>query len=245
MEGREITDFLEKRGHSVIVCVATDYGADLAISEGPVTLQVRTGRMGIDRMRRLLREQQPGLVIDATHPYAGEVKYNIQMACQAERVRCWRIQRDAADEDADGILTFATMEGMVDWLNETPGVIFSTLGAKEAAALSKVQGAAERLWLRVLPSEESLRQVAEAGLPARHVIAMQGPFSQALNEAMFRETKAKILLTKNSGTPGGFLEKCRASLACDMIMVVLARPKEMGACLSLEQVKRLLEVGLL
>lgn len=244
-EGRDLARFLDEQGRSAMVCVATEYGASLAVSRGDVTFQVKTGRMDADRMQQLLREQQPRLVIDATHPYADEAKRNIRTACEAMGVPCWRVRREPETEEADGILTFPTMEAILLWLNRNPGVVFSTLGAKEAAALGTIRGAEERLWLRVLPMEESLRRVREAKLPARHIIAMQGPFSQALNEAMFRETKADILLTKDSGKVGGFAEKCRAARACGMTVLVLARPEEIGVYLTLDEIKSHLREGIL
>lgn len=244
-EGRELAQFLEARGHLLLVCVATEYGASLAFSAGSVAVQLHIGRMDADRMECLLREQQPRLVLDATHPYAEEVKCNIRTACAAAGIPCWHVRREPEAGKTGGILTFPTMEDIVRWLNQNPGVIFSTLGAKEAAALGKVQGAAERLWLRILPMEESLRLAAEAGIPPKHIIAMQGPFSRVFNEILFRETEADILLTKDSGRVGGFAEKCRAARSCGMTVLVLARPKEVGLFLTLDEIKRRLQEGIL
>lgn len=240
-EGRVLARFLREQGRSALVCVATDYGASLLSDIGPVT--TRVGRLDAKEMEALLQGQRPRLVIDATHPYANEVSRNIQTACAAAGVPCWRVRREekTTPQEEDGSLTFPTMAALVSWLNETPGVIFSTLGAQEALALAAVRGGAERLWLRILPLEESLRLTRQAGVPAKHIIAMQGPFSQALNEALFRETGADILLTKDSGRAGGFAEKWNAARACGMRVAVLARPREEG--LSLEEIKRRMQEG--
>ena len=45
-----------------------------------------------------------------------------------------------------------------------------------------------------------------------------------INEAMFRETKASVLLTKESGKAGGFSEKVRAADDLDMEVLILRRP---------------------
>ena len=97
---------------------------------------------------------------------------------------------------------------------------------KEAAALSEVTGAFERIWLRILPSLEGLRMCLDAGFPAKHIICMQGPFSEELNEAMFRACGAQILLTKDTGSAGGFPEKLAAAKKCGMKVFVIKRPED-------------------
>ncbi len=63
----------------------------------------------------------------------------------------------------------------------------------------------------------------------KNIIAMQGPFSAALNEAMFRECKAEILVTKISGKNGGFYEKITAARKCGMRVLAVTSPHECGA----------------
>ena len=58
-------------------------------------------------------------------------------------------------------------------------------GAKELSAFAPL-GAA-RLYARVLPSHEGLAACEAAGIPHRHILAMQGPFTRELNEAILRK----------------------------------------------------------
>jgi precorrin-6x reductase len=67
---------------------------------------------------------------------------------------------------------------------------------------------------------------------------MQGPFSKEFNIAQFKETGADILITKESGNAGGFLEKTDAARECGMKIVVLVRVKEEG--LSIEEAQDIL-----
>ena len=69
---------------------------------------------------------------------------------------------------------------------------------KYTEALTALPDFAQRVWLRILPSQKGLAQCLAAGFPPKHIICMQGPFSRELNEAMFRSTGAEILLTKES-----------------------------------------------
>ena len=72
----------------------------------------------------------------------------------------------------------------------------------------------------------------------KNLCGMQGPFSKEFNIAQFKETGAVILVTKESGNAGGFLEKTDAARECGMKIVVLARVEEEG--LSIEEAQDIL-----
>ncbi|MBO4365092.1 MAG: precorrin-6A/cobalt-precorrin-6A reductase, partial [Eggerthellaceae bacterium] len=82
----------------------------------------------------------------------------------------------------------------------------------------------ERFYVRILPVASSLAAAAELGIPTSHVVAMQGPFSQQFNEALMRELGVQTMVTKASGTAGGFWEKVDAARACGVQVVVIHRP---------------------
>lgn len=235
-EGRELAQLLQEKNIPSLICVATEYGESLLAPDGPV--RVHTGRLGEPDMAALLLEECPQTVIDATHPYATHVSQSIQQVCARLSIPRLRVQREILAYS--NCVPFSSLEDMVDWLNTTQGVIFSTLGAKETAALSRVNDFAHRVWLRMLPLEDSLHTARNAGFPPKHIICMQGPFSQELNEAMFRTCDASILLTKESGRAGGFEEKLAAASACGMTTALLTRPCEYEG-LTLDQIKARIE----
>ncbi len=222
-EGREIAALLCKKQISTLVCVASEYGE--ALLPPGEELHIHTGRLDANGMEELLGLERPRLVIDATHPYATEVSDNICTACTAQGIRYLRVCREAAFA-ADCCLRFPDMDALITWLNMQSGVIFSTLGAKEAAVLTQVRGFAHRVWLRILPSQEGVGHCLHAGFPAKHIICMQGPFSNQLNVAMFHAARANILITKESGETGGFAAKCEAARECGMTVAVLDRPAQ-------------------
>lgn len=69
-----------------------------------------------------------------------------------------------------------------------------------------------------------MAKVESLGIPPRHVIAMQGPFSFELNCALIRDLDIACMVTKASGAAGGFDEKVDAARACGIRLVVLHRP---------------------
>ena len=99
-------------------------------------------------------------------------------------------------------------------------------GAKELAQFAAIPP--ERLYPRVLPTLESIAACEAANIPHRNIIAMQGPFSFALNQAMMEQFHIRWLVTKDGGAAGGFDEKAAAASAAGAQLVVIRRPPEQG-----------------
>ena len=55
---------------------------------------------------------------------------------------------------------------------------------------------------------------------------MQGPFSREMNCAMIRQVNASWMVTKESGTAGGFMEKYLAAKETGCGLVIVGRPKK-------------------
>lgn len=232
-EGRLLAEFLETQNIPSLVCVATEYGQSLLHLKD--TVKVMTGRLDEQAMIELLKKEKPLAVVDATHPYADIVTKNIQKACQSVGVTCLRLHRDSVEADKGHI--FSTLEEAIAWINTQPGIVFSSLGAKTAKDLCAISDYQERVYLRVLPFPAGISSCAELGYPMAHIIGMQGPFSRRINEAMFLETKASILLTKEAGAGGGFPEKLEAARACGMQIAIVARPDDVAG-LSMDEMKK-------
>ena len=220
-EGRRLSHRLAAEGIPAEVCVATDYGAQEQ-GEAP-GLTVHTGRLGPGEMAALLAGAP--LCVDATHPYARQASENIRAACRAAGVEYLRLLRPASPLPA-GAYAVPDAAAAARLLQGREGNILLAAGAKELAAFAGLGGG--RLYARVLPSHQALDACAAAGIPARNVIAMQGPFTRALNEAMLRQFSIRWLVTKDGGGPGGFAEKAVAAQAVGAGLVVIRRPPEDG-----------------
>ena len=224
-EGRRLSHQLAAEGVAVTVCVATEYGAaEQGTAPG---LAVHTGRMEAGEMAALLRGA--ALCVDATHPYARQASENIREACALAGVGYLRLLRPASPLPGDA-LTAPDAPAAARLLEGTEGGVLLATGMKELPAFAHLGGA--RLFARVLPT---LDACAAAGIPARNIIAMQGPFTQALNEALLKQYEARWFVTKDGGAPGGFAEKAAAARAAGARLVVIRRPEEETDGLSYEQ----------
>lgn len=227
-EGRELCEICAKHNLPILCCVATEDGARaIQALQG---VHVRVGRLEAMQMTALLRNS--ALVVDATHPYAQNASRNIIAACHAAGVPLLRVAREYKAED--GCIYFACMDDLLAWLEKEPGSVFVTMGSSCAPALSRLSDYENRIWMRILPSLESLRICLDLGYRPKRLICMQGPFSQELNRAMFKAANANILVTKHSGIAGGFSEKVQAAKSLGMKIAVLSRSKH-GGGVSLEE----------
>ena len=220
-EGRELVGWLScQKNVSVTACAATEYGGEL-LEEIP-GVRVSARRLDEDQMRELFRKEGFSYVVDATHPYAPIVTENIRAACRETGVPYLRLLRDGGLPE-NCVFVSSTQEA-VRWLSAAEGNIFLTVGSKELAAYKDVPGFGDRVYARVLPVESSLAACREAGLPTARTIAMQGPFSEELNIAMLKSANAQVLVTKQTGSKGGFWEKAEAARKTGVTLLVIGRP---------------------
>ena len=235
-EGRELFSWMKQRKIPVLLSVATDYGKEICpeFEKDPAVL---SGRLNALEMEQLFSQEGIYRVFDATHPFAVEVSANIREACKQRCIPYVRLLRKDA-EYPGALLCHSTAEA-AEILSREPGRILLTTGSKELSAFSILPDFAERFFVRVLPSEESLRLCRQAGLPGSHILAMQGPFSEEWNRLLIREWKIDLLVTNASGTRGGFEEKISAAQKEGIRVLVIVRPEEAG--LSFEQIFKMLE----
>lgn len=233
-EGYEISRWLAKKEVSVVACVATEYGShSLTESEN---LKIAAGRMDEEQMESFLKTEAWDLVIDATHPYAVEVTRNIQEACKKTGQSYRRLLRQGG-ETREGMICVDSVEEAVAYLNRTKGNILLTTGSKELGKFVKLDHYQERLYARVLSLPSVIEACGKLGVEGKHLIGMQGPFSTEMNLAMLRQYDCRYLVTKNTGTAGGFPQKAQAAMEAGAELVVIGRPAEAVPGLSMEEMK--------
>lgn len=222
-EGRLISARLAAEGAQVDVFVATEYGGEeQGNTEG---IRVHIGRRTAEEMQTAVKAAD--MCIDATHPYAMEATDNIRAACSREKIPYYRLKRrESRLHHGDGTVIFDSVKEAAKWLSAQEGNILITTGSKELEAYAGSDPA--RLYPRVLPVHESIEACEKIGIPHRNIIAMQGPFSQQLNEAVIDQFDIDFLVTKESGGPGGFAEKINAAKTCGIQAVIVSRPADEG-----------------
>lgn len=240
-EGRQLVEWLDARGSChVVACTATAYGASLLPGGAHVT--ALQGPLSDEQKRQLMATYDVCCIVDATHPYALHISDSIGQLGQAYGKDVLRIVRGRAEGDASFCMRVESAQDAAEYLARTSGPILLTTGTKDLPCfVEAIDNASQRLYVRILPVVASLNRASELGIPTSHIIAMQGPASAALNSALIREYGIEHLVTKQSGTAGGFEQKAQAAQTCGIELVVIERPRnEQG--LSLAEAQTLLEV---
>ena len=220
-DGRELADFLQKRGFDVMASAVTEYGSGL-LKENPA-LSVNNKPLDLAEMTEFLRDNGITIFVDATHPYARNISQNAITACAHIGLPYIRYERPAAVEEYENIHRVSDYESAARKAGELGQNIFLTTGSRSLPIFVRELGNS-RLIARVLPSPEVIAQCFELKLCPKSIIAMQGPFSQAINEEMFRHAQADVVVTKNSGTIGGTDTKLAAAAALALPVVMIDRP---------------------
>lgn len=219
-EGRVLADRASTLGAEVTVSVATSLGAEeLAGVDG---IRVLTGRLDRSGMEALLPRFD--LCVDATHPYAKLATAAIRAAGENTGTPRLRLLRPASR--IEGAICVPDYRAAAKFLADRPGNILLATGSKELSAFDRLDK--NRLYARVLPTHEGLSACEGLGLPHSHILALQGPFSQKLNEAMLEQYQISWLVTKDGGKAGGFGEKLSAARHTGAELVLVERPPDEG-----------------
>lgn len=234
-EGRQLAEFCVSRGIHAAVSVTTEYGAGLL----PQSEYIRelVGNLDSLQMSKLLQQGDYSVVIDATHPFARNVSANLKTACSSTGVQYVRLLREEVEIRTGK--RFNSISGIIDYLNSNEKNALITTGGNSLAEYTRVRNYQSRLTVRILPADGAAERCSSLGFKPEKVILEKGPFTVQQNIDHIKMSEAELLITKESGTAGGFPEKAEAALQCGIELVTLRRPAEQGY--TIEQIKSILE----
>ena len=204
------------------VCVATGYARELMDDD---RLDVHCGRLTEDDMEALMLDGGYDAVVDATHPYAQIVSQNVRQAANHQSIPLIHLRRITENTEKD-LISFQTHRECSEWLSRQTGNILLTTGSKDLGVYAADEAIKKRLFVRVLPGEESIRLCNAQGITGRQIIAMQGPFSERMNECILKEYSIDWMVTKISGHAGGFEEKIEAARKAGTGICAILPPTE-------------------
>ncbi|MFW6181120.1 MAG: precorrin-6A reductase [Spirochaetota bacterium] len=224
-DARWCREALDRRGVPYLLSTATRYNPGTETTAGQAAGAVRLqGALDRRAMQRLVRRQGVRLVIDATHPFAARVSATAMEACARTGCAYLRYQRMPAPlPDTPLILRASSAGQAADVLAGLRGNILLTTGSRSLAVFA-ARVHPDRLFARVLPRAESIRECERCGLLPSHIVAMQGPFDRELNGYLIRKFDISCMASKQSGTEGGLREKIEACLDSGTKLLVIDPP---------------------
>lgn len=239
-EGRQIAEGARALGCEILVSTATKSGEIWAGDFGPV----RSGRLDSEGLNKLIREKGIKVVIDATHPFAGEVSRITRETCDGLGLPYLRMERPPSRTAATGAVSASSVEEAAALVVEPGRRVFLATGVQTLALF--VRAAREkdfdtRFFARVLPTVDSITE-AVRWLPPSNIVAAVGPFDRHFNSWCWRTFTVDTIVTKDSGADMGVEEKVETALEMGLRAVVVARPAPpAGAYFQCEEILAKLE----
>ena len=221
-DGNKIAQELISRNYRLKVFVATQYGRKVAAE----TLQeefLETGRMNESEIFERAELEAPEKVVDATHPFALEISKNLMNFCLTCKIPYIRYERPEEPITGENIYFVNDIKQAAEKAKTLGKHILLTLGSKniEPFLCENFQG---RVHIRMLPDPKLIDHLLSKGVPPARIIAIQGPFSVSMNQAMIEEYSIDCLITKSSGKEGGVPQKISAAKELGVSVIVIKRP---------------------
>ena len=223
-EGRLLAEFLSENNAMVDLFIATEYGQQFVSNLN--NINVHQSRIDEKGMLSVFLEKKYDYIVDATHPFATQVSENIVHACNISGIKYLRIIRNSVENN--NCIYFDNFSECESYLNENEGNILLTTGSKNLDIFTSIHNYKNRIYVRILPMESSLKRCIDLGYLNKNIICMQGPFSEELNVAMINSINAKYVVTKESADSGGFDEKVQACLKTKAKCLVIKKQFEEG-----------------
>ncbi|MFG0774126.1 precorrin-6A reductase [Vibrio plantisponsor] len=245
-----LCEALAARGIHFTLSVATEEGKHSAKQfESNVIL----GRMDRSAMREFIQRNHVDYVIDAAHPYAQVLRLTIVVACEGIQCPVMRYERPSYELPSyertsyEPRVTHSTLESATNEksqaIHDSPLVIKATnvmdacrkitdsqqrvlltTGSKDLETFKRMLRD-KVLFARVLPVAEVISECNALGLGIENIIAMKGPFTRNMNRALYEMLQPDVVITKESGSVGGFGEKVEPCIELGIPCIVIERPK--------------------
>ena len=184
----------------------------------PQPLRTRSGGFGgIPGLACHLEHHAIDAVIDATHPYAGQMSAHAVAACTQVGVSLASMVRAPWQPGAgDDWTIVADADAAARALGTAPRCVFLGIGRQELPAFAKAPQ--HRYIARVIetPPRDSLP-------PDIAILQARGPFDLAAEMALLRDRHIEIVVSKNSGGSATYA-KIEAARALTLPVIMIARP---------------------
>ncbi|MDQ6704174.1 MAG: cobalt-precorrin-6A reductase [Pseudomonadota bacterium] len=176
---------------------------------------------GVDGLQAYLETERIDVLVDATHPFAGQISRHAAIAAARAKIPLAVLSRPAwVPQPGDHWIDAADMAAAAAAaaLGREPKRVFLTIGRLQIEAFA---AAPQHFYLiRVIePFAHS------PGLPRHRVIIGRGPFAVEADERLLREEAIDVVVTKNSGGEAAFA-KLLAARQLGLPVIMVARPQQ-------------------
>lgn len=221
-EGRELAKLLKKRGYQSALSVASPLGKEFANDCQGLII----GELDYGQLKKVVDDGGFRVILDATHPYAEQIKLTARRVAKEKGLIYLRYQRPTTKlPEGPNLIRAAEYGAGLRFLGQSTGGIFLTVGVRKLHLFRHLWAEQQRqVWVKVLPAPESLERCLDLGLKPEQIFAFHGSGSKEITHAILQQTGAEWLVTKDSGNTGGTDLKIAAALELGRRVLVIDRP---------------------
>lgn len=226
-DAKTVIERLLEKKHDAAVTVTTRLGAGMLDEFN--NLEIYQGKLNKEHITQLIRGLKPDCLIDAANPFSTEITRNAINVCKLEALPYIRYERERVNYEDDPEITIVKNYGEAcDVLMNCEGNILLTLGSNKIETFKKIPDYTQRVYLRVLPDWKVLSKCESLGFSPKNMIAIKGPYNEALNIELFKYCQASVLVTKESGNMGGVVDKINAAKKLGIKIILVDRIEACG-----------------
>ena len=179
-----------------------------------------TGGMELPEMEAFCREHDIRLLVDASHPFAQALHRNVMELAERTSVPMVRYDRIYPPHD-EGLVWCSDYDDAIQRLGEHG--IDKLLALTGVNTINKLKSywQEHECWFRILNREVSQQSAQKAGFPINHLVYYEQDDTATLLERL----QPQAIITKESGTSGGFTEKVTVARQAGIKVFVVMRPE--------------------
>jgi precorrin-6A/cobalt-precorrin-6A reductase len=172
---------------------------------------------GAEGLARVIAKERFDILIDATHPFAVQMKANAIEAARRAGVELLAIRRPPwVPREGDRWIMVESLEAAAAAIGDEPRRVFLTTGRME---LAPFRAAPQHLYI-----VRSVEAPSPEDLPPRcEIVTARGPFNLADERALLEAHAVDVIVTKNSGGAGA-AAKLDAARAMSLPVIMVRRP---------------------
>ena len=178
-----------------------------------------SGGMEVPEMEVFCHEHDIRLLVDAAHPFAQALHRNVVELASRIGIPVIRYDRIYPPHDSDLVWCRDYTDAIDQLEKHGIGSLLALTGVNTITRL-KPYWQGHECWFRILHRDESVDGALRAGFPADHLVY----YGTDDTPSLLARLRPQAVITKESGTSGGFAEKIEAARQAGVRVFVVERP---------------------
>lgn len=185
-----------------------------------------SGEKGVDEISELCHKMNVKLIIDAAHPFAESLHYNIFNTAKIFDIPVLRFERSFPDLiPLKNVSTFSSYKELTDKLKASANKNILCLTGVQTIPHFKELKANCNCYFRILDTDQSRKLARKSNIPDEYIIPSNPDENVDELVSLIKKTNAEIILSKESGESGFFMSKVEASQLANIPLWVVKRPE--------------------